>query len=462
MKFSIVIASHNEGPDLEATEALAFASKICPLEVIVVDDESNPPINRSRIPRSKIVRLGNQLGPGQAKRTGAMAARGDVIVVIDSHMRMPYDWLDIAMDAIKAHPRSIFCTACRGFDRGGFMAAGAEFKDNIRYDVSWCLRGKVEDIDTVPCLLGACYFYPRAIWEALDGMNPHFYGWGYEEQDISMRAWKRGYEVRRINGLVVAHRFDRQPTGTKLGSWHQDFNCLVSLFCNLADPKIDATFLAGFDPLAVARFHALYPELEKTRNLFLSKSILPDFAIPIRQADGIRWRLTRRKVTPTPREPLECLLGLEHRKAILKALPPGGEMFEWGAGGSTIWFREQGVNITSLEHDEKWAHKVGVPFARIGNIPIATPGEELCSVPDEENAYLLAFAQQKFDVILVDGVLRNKCLKQAKSMLKPGGVVFLHDFQRDWYEDGKQGYTWEVLPSCDDYPGPTLGKGTPK
>jgi len=459
MKVSVVIATHNEGPDLEATVALANASRYRPYEIIVWDDCSDPPVDHRRIPCVTLHRTETQWGPGKSKQLAAGAAKGDLIVVLDSHMRMPYDWLDIAIDAAQKHPRAIFCCACKGFDRGGFMAAGAEFKDNVNYDVSWCVRGKLDEIDTVPCLLGACYFYPRDVWKALDGMNSWLYGWGYEEQDISMRAWQRGFEVRRINELVVAHRFDRVPTGTKLGTWHESYNRLICLATNLQDFN-EEFYLADAHPEARRRFLETRGAIMSYRQYIQSKRVLPDSAIPIKQDQGIRWRLTSRTVKPKREQaPLECLLGLEHRKAILAALPPGGKMFEWGAGGSTHWFREQGIDITSLEHDEKWAHRVGVPFVRIGHIPVATKGEELCSIPDEQNPYLLAFADQKFDVILVDGVLRNKCLEVAKRMLNPGGTIFLHDFQRDWYEEGKRGYVWEELPSCPDYSGPTLGRG---
>jgi len=65
-----------------------------------------------------------------------------------------------------------------------------------------------------------------------------------------------------------------------------------------------------------------------------------------------------------------------------------------------------------------------------------------------------------FDVVLVDGVLRNECLKHVKNIVKPGGRVFLHDAQRDWYEDGKKHVKWvKEHPSQPDYPGPTLIEG---
>lgn len=458
MRVSVVIAAHNEGPDLEATVALAYASTLPPFEVIVVDDASDPAIDPRRLPEQvKLFRLEEQQGPGFAKGYGASKASGDLITILDSHMRMPYDWLAIAYDASKKYPDALLCTTCKGFDRGGFMAAGAEFKDE-KYDVSWCIRGKIDEIDVVPCLLGACYFIPRKIYTYLSGMNPYFFGWGYEEQDMSMRAWIGGFEVRRINSLVVAHRFDRSPLQSALPSWYLEYNALITLYSNLSAPDL-GKLLADCSPQAQRFFEDRRVWIEGWRKDVQRKRILPDSAIPMK-ADSPRWKATRRRVeVKSPQTNVEYLLGLKHREAILEALPPGGTMFEWGCGGSTLWFREQGVNLTSLEHDKKWAFRFGAFFVNIGNIPIASPAEELCDINDAQNPYLLAFAHRKYDVILVDGVLRNKCLKVAKNMLNPGGTVFLHDFQRDWYGAGMEGYSWETLPSCDDYPGPTLGKG---
>jgi ribosomal protein S19 len=47
--------------------------------------------------------------------------------------------------------------------------------------------------------------------------------------------------------------------------------------------------------------------------------------------------------------------------------------------------------------------------------------------------YLPSFFNEQFDVILVDGRFRRRCLLEARYLLQPGGVVVLHDAWRKHY-----------------------------
>ena len=73
---SLVIASFDEGPDLEATVALARASDPAPAEIIVVDDWSSEPVDArlSGWKDVRVVRPPERLGAGPAKAYGAHAA----------------------------------------------------------------------------------------------------------------------------------------------------------------------------------------------------------------------------------------------------------------------------------------------------------------------------------------------------------------------------------------------------
>jgi hypothetical protein len=53
---------------------------------------------------------------------------------------------------------------------------------------------------------------------------------------------------------------------------------------------------------------------------------------------------------------------------------PGSRVFEWGAGGSTIWLIERNLNVTSIENKRKWAQKVHerCPNADVRLIPGTT------------------------------------------------------------------------------------------
>jgi SAM-dependent methyltransferase len=169
---------------------------------------------------------------------------------------------------------------------------------------------------------------------------------------------------------------------------------------------------------------------------------------------------------------MRCIVGQIHREKILSFLPPGGRMLEWGAGGSTLWFANRlptDATLTSVEHDPKWhavvAENVGVrDNVRLLLRPAEGPlGRNATS--EEENAspltsYVRAAAGERFDVVLVDGYARSACLTAASDLLKPGGVVCLHDGQRSWYDQAKLAFTcWGVIGSCPDYEVPHLWFG---
>jgi predicted O-methyltransferase YrrM len=176
--------------------------------------------------------------------------------------------------------------------------------------------------------------------------------------------------------------------------------------------------------------------------------------------------------------PLRYLMGEAHRKAILSRLPENGYLLEWGSGTTTIWFLEnmtENQTLVSVEHHPQWhahvsrllterkpkgKHLYILAEGKAG--ANATPEEEC---PSHLHSYVMAplDLSLSFDVILVDGVARNSCLFLAYHLLTPRGIVFLHDAQRPWYRAAKSVYHEEgELPSCPDYPKPTLWIGSKK
>lgn len=173
-----------------------------------------------------------------------------------------------------------------------------------------------------------------------------------------------------------------------------------------------------------------------------------------------------------PNEDMKPSLGgkyvfaLEHRKLVLSALPPKGRMLEYGSGASTIWFRANlsvGQSLFSIEHSEGVAHMTGAIHVPYKPGDRGTPQAE-DQRPGWEN-YVFAPLQKKlgeFDVILVDGVVRDACLLAIASggLLKPGGVVFLHDSERRWYDKGRALYNVQRVHAAQpDYPKRELWEG---
>jgi len=276
MNVSIVIAAYNEGRDLLTTVAHAYSSNPEPYEIIVVDDCSDEPIadRLGSFPGVNVVRTPERLGAGPAKRFGVTRSSGDLVIVLDAHMRMPQGWLGPIKLAAENHPYSIFCCACSGFELHNQrqLLGGASFArrgDSFAIGISWLPRGPITQVEIIPCVLGACYIIPRPIWRELGGWNPNLYGWGFEEQDLSLRSWLSGFQVRRINEVIVGHRFDRDMRGYFMNSWEASFNQLVmtySLFEDGVFEKIYHPFLKQLSPLkALERFEKEFEDIKTFR-----------------------------------------------------------------------------------------------------------------------------------------------------------------------------------------------------
>lgn len=131
----------------------------------------------------------------------------------------------------------------------------------------------------------------------------------------------------------------------------------------------------------------------------------------------------------------EALLGLGRDRL---------DILEWGCGGSTVHFtrflRAHGVSYAwlSIEHDREWQQTVekelaGDPGAKVQWIAGGTTKDNWRGVPMDDYVNHPRSLNRQFDFILVDGRKRRRCLLEARRLVRPGGVVFLHDAQRSYY-----------------------------
>lgn len=118
-------------------------------------------------------------------------------------------------------------------------------------------------------------------------------------------------------------------------------------------------------------------------------------------------------------------------------------VFEWGSGGSTLFFQKRAQQIVSVEHDASWFSRVeallngasdqGSCIYRLVE-PATSNGETHfgsgapgCDGKDFE-AYVRAieqFADGSFDLVVVDGRARMACLRAALPKITPGGLLLL-------------------------------------
>lgn len=142
-------------------------------------------------------------------------------------------------------------------------------------------------------------------------------------------------------------------------------------------------------------------------------------------------------------------------RAILETLAPR-TCLEWGAGGSTKALLDEFPFIEeyfSIEHNQAWYERVKAtvvdPRLRLHHVapdePPAKPKpsqKELeawdlrAELEPEIMASYVGLARtfgKAFDFVLVDGRARNFCVKAGYELLRSGGVLVVHDAQRDDY-----------------------------
>lgn len=98
------------------------------------------------------------------------------------------------------------------------------------------------------------------------------------------------------------------------------------------------------------------------------------------------------------------------------------EIFEWGAGNSSLYWAKVAKTVTSIEDDRYW-------YCQLEEN--ARKNLTLMLIEDKEHyVNAIDLANQKYDVIVVDGSYRYDCARIAPKYLRKGGLIILDN--SDW------------------------------
>ncbi|MBD8899003.1 hypothetical protein [Rhodanobacter sp. DHG33] len=125
-------------------------------------------------------------------------------------------------------------------------------------------------------------------------------------------------------------------------------------------------------------------------------------------------------------------------KYLKRNLPLSGNVFEWGSGGSTVWFSNRGLTVTAIESEREWADRVKgrCPTADVRFIPGMAVGEYRSEPQlrdkgqhffDDYIAAIDEFPDDSLDIVVVDGICRVECARRAAKKVKPDGFVIVDD-----------------------------------
>ena len=180
-------------------------------EVIVVDNGSSDgsaAFVREQFPQVKLIALERNLGFGGGSNAGVRAASNDVVVLLNSDMRVEPGFLAPLLAGF-ADAR-VFAVSCQilftdpakrreetGLTQGWWEEGGLRVRHRIDDEIR----------DLYPCFYGgggSCAFDRRKFLE-LGGFDPVLEPFYLEDTDLGYQAWKRGWKVLYQPRSVVYH-----------------------------------------------------------------------------------------------------------------------------------------------------------------------------------------------------------------------------------------------------------------
>ena len=205
MKYSFIIPVFNRPSEVDELLESLCAQTLRSFEAIVVEDGSQVPcedVVKKYADRLDVHYFTKEnSGPGQTRNYGVERAKGEYVLILDSDVVVPPDYLAAVDAELTREP----CDAFGGPDRA--HPSFTPMQKAINYAMTSFfttggIRGGKKKLDK---------FYPRSfnmgirrdVYEALGGFSPMRFG---EDIDLSIRLFKGGYRCRLFPEAWVWHK----------------------------------------------------------------------------------------------------------------------------------------------------------------------------------------------------------------------------------------------------------------
>lgn len=168
-----------------------------------------------------------------------------------------------------------------------------------------------------------------------------------------------------------------------------------------------------------------------------------------------RWKALLNKSPLDAKQPWITFRAIDFIEQHLSA---GAKVFEFGGGGSTLFFLGKASEIVTVEHDEAWfkllRDKISgadaarwkgqfIPAEKTGDtkgLDKANPADYYSedvnfagSIFKSYSSFIDRFEDGYFDLVLIDGRSRTSCLYHSIPKVKIGGYLVLDNSERSYY-----------------------------
>jgi len=118
-------------------------------------------------------------------------------------------------------------------------------------------------------------------------------------------------------------------------------------------------------------------------------------------------------------------------------------IFEWGSGNSTLYWSRKALKITSVEYNQRWYEKIHSQLSKTNSSNF-----KIIYAPGKKD-YLKAIgdARRVYDIIVIDGLYRAACAREALNHLKKNGMIILDNAER--YREIKKLFRGRNLTEID-------------
>lgn len=218
---SVIITSFSDADTANTVRSIQETAGDAP-EIIVIDDGSPRPI--PAMPGVRLIRNERRCGVGPSRHIGALAASGEMILIVDAHMRFINGWHDALTSRLVFQPSALICCTCLGLDANNMDVSKAKQvyhggtinvlgpDRNVKHgrmqvlEAVWNRAPAPEDDAEICCCMGASYAMHRAWFLKIAPLH-NLRSWGEDEIMLSVKTWLTGGSVRLHRGVQIGHRF---------------------------------------------------------------------------------------------------------------------------------------------------------------------------------------------------------------------------------------------------------------